>query len=171
MSLLRHIGHIRIHMADDHAIPGTKMTPSIVDPMLRSPLPSKAPRVTMAIIRSLRFLLAEPSSYFSDNRLCRRPAVADYPADAPPLHSARNCKHHRSAQPPARVHRWAASGTMPGVRPPHRQRVIKELTITRPASPPRASYSTTGINGRNSAPPHASENGKCPAKPVRSRLG
>lgn len=78
MSLLRHIGHIRIHMADDHAIPGTKMTPSIVDPMLRSPLPGKAPRVTMAIIQSLRFLLAESLLCFSDNRLCRRPAVADF---------------------------------------------------------------------------------------------
>ena len=67
MNLRRHIGHIRIHMADDHAIPGTKMTPSIVDPMLRSPLPSKEPRVTMAIIQSLRFLLAESSLYFSNS--------------------------------------------------------------------------------------------------------
>ncbi len=171
MNLQRHIGHIRIHMADDHAIPGTKMTPSIVDPMLRSPLPGQAPRVTMAIIRSLRFLLAEPSSYFSYNQLCRRPAVAAYP---PML-----CLYIVIAtvnitallnHPPVSI-----GGLQRAQRrafaPPDRQRVIKELTITHPASPPRASYSTTEINGRNSAPPHASENGKCPAKPVRPRLG
>lgn len=171
MNLRRHIGHIRIHMADDHAIPGTKMTPSIVDPMLRSPLPSKAPRVTMAIIRSLRFLLAEPSSYFSDNRLCRRPAVAAYPPMLRLYIVIATVNITALLNPPPASTGGLQRAQRRAFAPPHRLRVIKELTITRPASPPRASYSTTGINGRNSAPPHASENGKCPAKPVRPRLG
>ncbi len=117
-NLLRHKSHIRIHMTKHHAIPGTKMVQPIFYPMLRAtPLAGKAPLTTMAIIWELRFLLAEPPLCFTHNQLFPVAAVADYPAGVPHPHSDRNCRYRRSAQPPARVHRWAASHTAPDVHP------------------------------------------------------